>query len=185
MTPTGLPIETPSLRLRHFAPADVPVLFALSQEATSRAWLPSQVYRDEAHAAEALAFLVGQYESPADPRRGPYVLALELRAGGELVGHVGLSPFEGGVEIGFAVGERHQGRGLATEAVAAASRWASTRFGLERIVGVTDAANTASQRTLARAGYAPAGERRINFQGTELEVRLFEWTAVGGGPADA
>jgi RimJ/RimL family protein N-acetyltransferase len=181
MSPDALPLHTPSLLVRRFVPADAPAVFALSREAAARRWLPSQVCRDEAHAVSLLDFLIGCYESAPDPRHGPWVFALEHRADRELVGHVGLSPFEGDVEIGFGVGERWQGRGLATEAVAAVSRWALTAFALPRILGITAAANIASQRTLARAGFTAAGERRIVFQGEEQDVRVFELPAPDPG----
>jgi RimJ/RimL family protein N-acetyltransferase len=177
MTPAGLPLRTRSLIVRPFVPGDAARLFALSREATLRTWIPSQVYRDETHAASVLEYLIGQFAAPAEPRLGPYVLGVELRAGGELIGHVGLSPFEGDVEIGYAIAERYQGRGLATEAVEAVSRWALATFALARILGITAAANVASQRTLVRAGYTAAGERRMIFQGEQQDVRVYERVA--------
>ncbi len=148
-------------------------MLLLSNEPSSRAWLPSQVYRDAAHALEAVDFLVAQAADPADPRLGPYVLAIEDRADGALLGHVGFSPLDGEVEIGFSIAESRQGRGLATEAIVAAARWMFARFDLERILAVTDAANVASQRTLARAGFTHEGDRTMTFQGTEKVVRAY------------
>lgn len=184
MRSDALPLRTPSLVVRPFVPEDAPVLFALSREPSMREWIPSQVYRDGAHAASVLEYLIAQFEAPAHPARGAYVLGVEHRADGELIGHVGLSPFEGEVEIGYAIGERHQGRGFATEAIAAVTGWALATFALPRIVGITAVANIASQRTLARAGFTSAGARRMNFQGEEQEVRVFEMTAPRpGAPA--
>src|SRR5262245_21083993 len=98
-----LPVETRSLRLRRLALQDAPTLLVLSNEETSRTWLPSQVYRDRAHAVSVLEFLIGQYSIPGDPRQGAYVLAIEHRTDGVLIGHVGFSPFDKEVEIGFAI----------------------------------------------------------------------------------
>ena len=51
---TMVSLETRSLLLRPFAPSDVEPMLAMSQEDCARKWLPSQVYRDEAHAERAL-----------------------------------------------------------------------------------------------------------------------------------
>ena len=179
-----LPLETPRVRLRHFVPEDVAAVHALSDEESSRTWLPSQVYRDEAHARAVLAALIDAYARPGDPTRGPYVLAIEDRADGALIGHVGFSPLDDDVEIGFAVAERRQGRGLATEAITAASRWALATFALERILGVTNAANVASMRALRRAGFVHREDRVMSFQGSAKDVSVFV-RPRGSGPGDA
>ena len=168
-----LPFETRSLRLRHFGPEDAAAFHALSDEETSRTWLPSQVYRDRAHACAVLESLIGHYSTPGNPSKGPYVLAIEDRADGSLIGHVGFSPLENDVEIGFAIAERRQGQGLAVEAIGAACRWVFEAFGLERILGVTSAANVASTRTLRRAGFVHVEDKVMHFQGTETDVRVY------------
>jgi putative acetyltransferase len=168
-----MPLTTESLVLRRFVPRDVEAVYRLSTEAGARRWLPSQVYRDRAHAASVLEYLIESYATPGDPRRGPYVLAVLHRSDAALIGHVGFSPFDGEVEIGFAIGERYQRRGLATEAIVAASAWALRSFGLAKILGVTAAANLASKRTLERAGFAHERDTVMNFQGTEQPVAIY------------
>lgn len=173
MTRERLPLETRSLLLRHFVPDDAVALHALSDEEASRTWLPSQVYRDHAHACSVLASLIAHYAVPGNPKDGPYVLAIEHRADGALIGHVGFSPLDGEVEIGFSIAQRCQRRGLATEAIAAASRWVHETFGVKRLLGVTSAANVASIRTLRRAGFVHQEDRVMNFQGTEQDVGVY------------
>jgi RimJ/RimL family protein N-acetyltransferase len=167
-----LPLETRSLLLRHFVPEDAAALHALSDEATSRTWLPSQVYRDRAHARSVLESLIGHYSSPGNPTKGPYVLAIEDRTDGTLIGHVGFSPLGDEVEIGFAIAERRQRQGLATEAIVAASSWVFRSFELQRILGVTSAANEASIRTLRRAGFVHVEDKVMSFQGAEESVSV-------------
>jgi len=168
-----LPLETRSLLLRHFVPEDAVAFHALSDEETSRAWLPSQVYRDHAHACSVLESLIRHCSSPGNPTEGPYVLAIEFRADGALIGHVGFSPLGNDVEIGFSIAERVQRQGLATEAIGAASRWAFRTFGLKRILGVTSNANIASRRTLRRAGFVHEEDRVMTFQGREEDVCVY------------
>lgn len=170
---TMLPIETPSLKLRSIVPEDSAKVFQMSREQGMRTWLPSQVYRDEAHAASVLAFLISQYGVPEGPRIGPYVLGVQLKSTGELVGHVGFSPLGEAVEIGFAIENSHQRKGFATEAVRAACDWVVDAFSIDAILGVTAAHNIASQGVLLRAGFAREKEDVMLFQGLEQPVVFF------------
>src|ERR1044072_8779812 len=162
-----LALESRSLLLRHFVLEDTVAFHALSDEETSRTWLPSQGYRDHAHACSVLESLIRHYSNPGSPTEGPYVLAIEYRIDGTLIGHVGFSPLGNDVEIGFSIAERGQRQGLATEEIGAASRWAFRTFGLKRIIGVTSNANIASIRTLRRAGFVHEEDRVMTFQGIE------------------
>jgi RimJ/RimL family protein N-acetyltransferase len=148
-------------------------MLSLSNEATTRTWLPSQVYRDRAHAISALEFLISQYEIPGHPRFGAYVLAIEHRVDRALLGHVGFSPLNGEVEIGFSIAESRRGCGLATEAIVRASSWALQTFELNKILGVTSVANVASRRTLERARFAYEGDKAMRFQGVEQDVSVY------------
>ncbi|NRF72120.1 GNAT family N-acetyltransferase [Aquincola sp. S2] len=161
--------------LRAFAPSDAPRIFALSQEDGMRKWLSNQVYRDEAHAASVLAFLAAQYRADIDLEASPYVLGIELKTTGELVGHVGLSPLRGEVEIGFAVAQAHQRKGIATAAVRALCEWAAEKAPTTRILGIAARQNSASQRVLVRAGFQRQAETEMLFQGIEQPVMVFAY----------
>ena len=168
-----LRIETASLKLSTLVPSDAPKLFQMSREEGMRTWLPSQVYRDEAHAAAVLDFLISQYSIPADPRIGPYVLGVQLANADDLIGHVGFSPLGDAVEVGFAIELAHQRKGIATEAVRAACEWATDAFTIGTLLGVTSTQNRASQSVLARAGFARLKEEVMRFQGSEQRVVFF------------
>jgi RimJ/RimL family protein N-acetyltransferase len=176
MAATGLPVTTASLTLRAFVPGDAPALYRMSREAGMQAWLPSQVYRDEAQAASVLAFLISAYDAPGDPRRGPYVLGVQR--GGELIGHVGFSPFEGGVEVGFAIAQAHHGQGLGTAAVRAGCEWAARSFSLPAILGITAADNVAAQAVMRAAGFVHHGVSPLRFQGRDQPVARFTCTTA-------
>lgn len=153
-TSLGLPLATASVVLRPFVPEDAAAVFAMSREPGLRAWLPDQVYDDERAALEVVRRLATACVTPADPARAPLVLALCLAGTSEPIGHVGLSPRGPEVEVGYAVARRLQGRGLATEAVAAMTAWGLERFALPLVVGVVARDNVASCRVLERAGFA-------------------------------
>ena len=104
---------------------------------------------------------------------GAYVLGIQVRSSGELVGHIGFSPFGEAVEVGFAIDSAHQRQGIATEAVRAACEWAAHAFSISTILGVTAALNGASQRVLLHAGFSRQKEEVMRFQGLEQPVILF------------
>ena len=68
----------------------------------------------------------------------------------------GLNP-DGSVEIGYGIMDAYQGRGYATEAVAAAVSWALAQPGVTRVEAETDPDNRASQRVLEKCGFVPTG----------------------------
>jgi RimJ/RimL family protein N-acetyltransferase len=172
-------IETASLELRPFRIEDAAAAHVLSNEAQFRQWLPSQVYADEAAARCALQSLIEGYGLPADPRHAPFVLATDHKKDERLIGHVGLSPFGGEVEVGFAIAEAYQRRGLATEAVVAACHWAFARFELARIVAITAVSNLGSRAVLARAGFEHQEDRVGDFQATQQTVSVYRLSGPG------
>lgn len=172
--PAGLlPVMTSRLALRRLEETDTPSIFRMSQERGMADWLSDQVYRDEAHAAEVVAYLMAQYARPDIPRHGPLVMAVSLLEGGEAIGHVGLSPSRDAVEIGYAIAEAHQGRGLATEAVRAASEWGLTTLGLPHIYGIVASDNLGSRIVLERAGFTLQKEAMKPMHGAKRLVRTY------------
>ena len=63
-------------------------------------------------------------------------------------------------EVGYWLGERFWGRGLATEALRLATRYAFERFDFERLEAHVLAWNPASCRVLEKAGYTLEGRQR-------------------------
>ena len=90
----ALPLLTPSLLLRQFRLEDASEIWALNTEASTARWLPSHAYANVGEALEAMQFLTSCYAEPGHPQRGPYVLAVEHRGSGKLLGHVGFSPLD-------------------------------------------------------------------------------------------
>ena len=151
-------ISTSRAILRPFTLADVPKLFLMSVEAGMRRWIPDQVYRDEQHAEQVVRALMDYADRAPDPRVHPYVLGIEHKATGCLIGHVGLSPARGSVEIGYAVEDEHQGAGVATEAVTAMAAWGLIERALPEVLGIVATDNAPSRRVLEKAAFVRIGE---------------------------
>lgn len=89
--------------------------------------------------------------------------ALEDKASGLLIGHCGFMPvadnlpFAPGVEIGWRLSERWQGKGLAREAAEEAMRAGFDIFGFDPVFAYTTPANTASWGLMKRLGMRRVG----------------------------
>ena len=171
----SLPIETPSLRLRHIGVEEATRMIELNGEPSTRRWLPSHVYADLSEATSRMQYLIACYASPGDPRLGPYVLAVEHLASGVLLGHVGFGPLDSAVEISYAIAEQARGRGYGSEAVLYACQWAAASFDLPSILAITESENNPSRRTLERAAFVHESDIVMKFQGKEKAVSRYLW----------
>jgi RimJ/RimL family protein N-acetyltransferase len=170
-----LPIISASLRIRHIVVEEAARMMELNGEPTTKRWLPSHVYADVSEATSRMQYLISCYSSPGDPRLGPYVLAVEHLASGELLGHVGFSPFHSEVEISYAIAERSRRRGYGAEALLRACQWAAETFDLSSILAITETENEPSRCTLERAQFVHDRDIVMKFQGREESVSRYLW----------
>lgn len=86
--------------------------------------------------------------------RGYGLWAVESKENGSFLGRVGLYNPEGwpGLEVGWALRECHQGHGYATEAGAAALRFAFERVGAEEVISCIQPGNAASIKVAEKLG---------------------------------
>ena len=77
---------------------------------------------------------------------------------GSVLGRFNLYDIQDGTaNLGYRVAEHVAGRGVATAAVRELSRLAAARHGLRTLKAATSHENVASQKVLAKAGFAPVG----------------------------
>ena len=173
----ALPLTTLSLRLRYFVQEDAGQIMALNAEASTRQWLPSHVYPTLEDASSALAYLISCYSAPGHPQQGPYVLAVEHRGNGRLLGHVGFSPCNNEIEVSYAIAESYRGLGYCTEALVNALSWLTEAFAVSRVLALTDSTNVKSRRMLERAHFVHLQEEVMRFQGQDQVVSMYSWHA--------
>ena len=169
----GLPLETPSLRLRHFVPEDAAPIMALNAESSTCHWLPSHVYPTLEDASSRLGFLISCYSAPGHPKRGPYVLAVEHVDSRQLLGHVGFSPLDDEVEVSYAIAESARGSGFGTEALDHACIWLCRAFNVPRVTAITDLENIPSRRLLERTHFVHLQDETMRFQGVHRAVSRY------------
>jgi ribosomal-protein-alanine N-acetyltransferase len=149
--------ETPHLLVRKFEFSDVEQLYRNHSEKAMRKWIPNEYYTDIAEAQNAIQF----YRSCVETGHLPYVLAVESKETGELIGDTGINEVDGHtqeVEIGYSISDKFSGRGYATELVEAMSEFADKSFGIRILYGRVLHGNDASARVLTKNGYQFVGE---------------------------
>ena len=144
--------ETERLRVRPFRPKDAKRLYEIHAEEAVKKWIPNESYADRKEAEDAIRFFADCVH------RGelPFVLTVELKATGELIGDTGVNEVEGKpneVEIGYVISEKHSGKGYASELVGAMTDDAVPRFGISVLYGRVMRGNDASVRVLEKNGY--------------------------------
>ena len=115
-------------------------------------------------------------------RRGLAPWGVELIDTGELIGHCGLRhvdelPSE--VEVLYALGREHWGRGYATDAAGASLRFGFEHLGLDRILAFALPENAASRRVMEKQGMTYY--RRARLFGIEVVVYRLDRAAFHPG----
>ncbi|MET1249978.1 GNAT family N-acetyltransferase [Sporolactobacillus sp. STCC-11] len=144
-------LETERLMIRELEINDASLIYKYSIEKSMQEELPDQVYENLNEAREVIKFLTTNYKST--PQSYPLVYGVALKETNTLIGHVGLSETSSGIEIGYAIAMDDQGKGYATEAVGAFSKWAKCNLNLNAIYGILKASNKRSQKVLSNSHF--------------------------------
>ena len=149
-----LPIECARLRLRRFTSRDLDPFLAYRND--------KEVQRYQGwtrpYTAELARTLIEQMQEGPLLRPGTWTqVAIAERETDTLIGDIGTyrsADNPGEYSLGFTLAPAHQRRGLASEAVHAWLRALQEQGGATRVLAISDARNLASQRLLARLGFA-------------------------------
>lgn len=144
--------ETEHLLVRELEPEDADRLYENHAEEKVKKWFPNESYVDLEEAKGAIRF----FRDCVEGDHLPFVLAIQLKETGELIGDTGVSEVDGqpeAVEIGYQICEKYSGRGLATEALKAMTGFSFAKFGATVSYGRVVHGNGASARVLEKTGY--------------------------------
>ena len=161
-------LTTERLVLRPFTPDDLPALTVLHAE-ESFWWYPLRRGMAKDETKDFLSHVMERYDSD-----GFGLEAVVDRASGTMIGWAGLAvphflpEILPAVEVGWRLSGPWRGRGLATEAGAAALEFGFTTGGLDRIVSIYEPENVASGRVMEHLGFTdwltttgPGGEQVV------------------------
>jgi ribosomal-protein-alanine N-acetyltransferase len=147
------PIETERLLLRPFESADAGEIDSIYRERWP--YFPAPVSSSLAQTEGIVRRSVAM-----QAEHGFSFWLVRDRASGAAVGDCGLIPLElrgPQIELGYRLGRRWWGRGLATEAAGAALRAGLDVVGLDRILAVTHPDNSGSRRVMEKLGMTYQG----------------------------
>jgi 8-oxo-dGTP diphosphatase len=178
-TAAELPITTARLVLRRLVPADAPAVTRLVNDysvAGNLARVPFP-YREEL-AREWIGSAAAQIESGD-------AFHLAITQGGALVGCIGLTLKRSALpEIGYWIGRKFWGQGLAREAGEGLLAWAETHLGITEVEASALSDNLASQAVLKHLGFVPEGTAMQTFlsRNRAMPVMLFRRAAAPPAP---
>lgn len=132
---------------------------------------PAPMTRDEAW--RSMAASLGHWHL-----RGYGAWAVEKKSDGAMIGRVGMINPEGwpGLEIGWTLGKAHWGKGYATEAAAAAMRYAFLTQPVDRLISNIDPDNRASQAVAVRLGETKGERSALKVGGKEYPIDIWAIT---------
>ncbi|MGI6877861.1 GNAT family N-acetyltransferase [Microbacterium sp. gxy059] len=167
-------LRTPRLILSPPVEGDVDAIFAACQDPAIQHYttVPSPYAREDAEGFVRIVAASWRDDSE-------YVWA--LRAGGQLVGMVGLHRIQGGAaELGYWTAPDGRGRGYITEAARAVIEFAFGPMRLERLEWHAVVGNVGSARVAQKLGFRLEGVRRAGLPGHGIggaEGRVDGWIA--------
>jgi RimJ/RimL family protein N-acetyltransferase len=177
-TDRGPTLRTPRLVLRRWRDADVEPMTAINADPEVMRWIGAGATRDLEQTRSGIEAIEREWNAS-----GYGLFAIEVAATGELAGFAGMTvPYflpevMPAVEIAWRLGRPFWGRGIATEASAAALGFGLTDRGLDRIIAIVQIGNDASERIMTKLGMHL--QRQTRDPATGRALRIYEITRAG------
>lgn len=162
---------TERLRIRRIDAADAPMMYAVYSDPVAARFVDDGLPIKREEVGAWIAKTQDNYV-----HFGYGMMAIEWRETGEDIGFIGLV-HPGGqpeAELKYALLRSWWGQGIATEAALGAMDYGRDALGLKELIATVDPEHLASQRVLAKAGFA-LREDRPNEDGSV--TRVMEWNA--------
>lgn len=156
-------IEARRVNLRTVKKADAESIYHYIRDREIVRWtlIPQPYKRRQAYAFVRVSQRYARRKKPT-----MILLGIEYRETGEIIGGIGLHRIDyenKNAEIGCWIGKPFRGRGLMTEAMRAAMKYAFTALKLKRITAQVFVGNVASMKMVGRCGFKREGCLRSNF----------------------
>jgi RimJ/RimL family protein N-acetyltransferase len=162
-------LETERLKLRAFRSEDLDAWTAvMGDPEVARYVAPAPMTREESW--RSMAGSLGHWLL-----RGYGTWAVERKSDGAMMGRVGMINPEGwpGLEIGWTLGSAFWGQGYATEAAAAAMRYAFLTQPAVKIISCIDPDNVASQAVARRLGETKGERTALTVGGKDYPIDIW------------
>jgi|GEM_PF-217970 ribosomal-protein-alanine N-acetyltransferase len=150
--------ETERLLVRRYTMADEEVFFRLNSDTDVVRYIRPPKSRQESH--EFLLQNLAMYEQL--PFMGRW--AMVDKSSREVIGTFAVFPIDNSsdIQLGYSLLPEHWGKGYATESVLAGRQYAFDNLCTSEIYGITEPANTVSQKILLKCGFTQVSDK-IDF----------------------
>lgn len=170
-------LRTERLVLDAVADRDAEAIFAMRSDPECMRYVPRPLARSMSDAVAHIALIRSEQAANAC-----LAWALRLEEEGTAIGILSLlrfKPEHHRAEVGYMLAREHWGRGLMTEAVAAAVDHAFTVLGFHSIEGIVDPRNVGSCKVLEHVGFVREALFRENFlhEGVFLDSAVYSLLA--------
>src|SRR5215471_6296534 len=102
--------ETSRLLVRKLSINDSELLFKYGQEEITKKELPDEVFKNITETKETIEYFISNYND-----KYPLVYGIILKKNNIIIGHIGLSKIDKGIEIGYAIATEYQNNGYMSE----------------------------------------------------------------------
>jgi len=161
--------ETNRIIVRRLSIKDSELLFKYSQEKITKKELPDEVFDNIFETKETIKFFKSNYDD-----KYPLVYGIILKANNIIIGHIGLSEIDKGIEIGYAIATEYQNNGYISEIIIPFVDWIKNNLKIEKIYGIAKAENIASWKIFENNDFVLEEEvvNKNYFEG-KYEVKIY------------
>ena len=135
--------ETDRMIVRKLSINDSEFLYKYSQEEITKKELPDEVFDNITETIETIEYFMSNYDD-----KYPLVYGIILKEINIIIGHIGLSKIDKGIEIGYAIATEYQNNGYISEIITPFINWVKDNLKIKKIYGIAKKENTASWKIL-------------------------------------
>ena len=166
-------LETDRLIVRKLSLNDAELLLKYSQEEITKEELPDEVFANIRNIKNALEYFIINYDYDYN-FVFPLVYGVVLKEENIIIGHIGLSEIDRGIELGYAIATDFQNNGYASEIIKHFSDWAKNKLNINKIYCIVKKQNIASWKVLEKNGFEILEEGMYkNYFGGKYVTRIY------------
>ena len=123
----NLLFETNRIIVRELSMDDLELLYKYSQEEIIKKELPDEVFDNITDTKETIEYFKSNYNN-----NYPLVYGIVLKRNNIIIGHIGLSEIDKGIEIGYAIATEYQNNGYISEIMIPFFNWIKNNLKIEK-----------------------------------------------------
>jgi len=161
--------ETDRIIVRKLLLNDLTLLFKYSQEEITKKELSDEAFENINEAKQKIEYFISNYNT-----QYPLVYGIVLKKENIIIGHIGLSEIDMGIEIGYAIATDYRNKGYASEIITPFTNWSKKNLKIDKIYGIVKKENIASCKILEKNEYSLLEEGIYNnYFGGKYLIRIY------------